>query len=323
VRPARAAAALLGAALVSCGGVAPAPTPPRGEAPPAAGRLAPGAHRIEIPGAVISIHVAGTGPLCLALPGGPGIDAAYLRSPAERHLTLIYVDPVGTGASSRLPEPAGYGRARAVADLEKLRAALGLERVCLLGHSHGGTIALLYALAHPARVSRLILYDTTARVDDELRERAWAELERRRDASWYADVRAGFAEPVETDDDATRAMLKTAPAYFFDWDARAAEHAAALGRSRVTAAAMKAEAGAAPVDLRRDLGRIRAPTLVLVGRHDFVCSLPFARELATGIPGARLVVFARSGHFAHLEEPEAFAAAISAFVAGRGPRPAL
>jgi hypothetical protein len=106
-------------ALAACGG--PAAPPPAPAVPVAGDRLAAGDHLAELDGATLAYHVAGTGPVCLALPGGPGIDSAYLRSAAERHLTLVYIDPVGTGGSARLPDPGGYTRARYAADLERLR----------------------------------------------------------------------------------------------------------------------------------------------------------------------------------------------------------
>jgi pimeloyl-ACP methyl ester carboxylesterase len=293
------------AVLAACGG------PPR-PAVPSGSPLALGDHVAVLDGAELSYHVAGSGPPCLAVPGGPGIDSAYLRSPAERHLTMVYVDPAGTGGSARLADASGYTRARQVADLERLRAHLGLERPCLLGHSHGGMVVLLYALAHPDRVGRLILYATTARVDADWQRAARERLAARRGAPWFADVTAAFADraAVRTDEEATRAVLRTAPAYFFEWRE---QHRAALGRSRAHAAPLLA-ADPGPSDLRPELGKIAAPALILAGRHDFVCAPPFSEELAAGIRGSRLTVFERSGHFAHLEEPEAFARAIAGFL---------
>jgi proline iminopeptidase len=59
-------------------------------------------------------------------------------------------------------------------------------------------------------------------------------------------------------------------------------------------------------DLRGALGRIAAPTLVVSGRHDWVCSPAASRALARGIPGARLVEIADVGHFSFSEEPAEF-----------------
>jgi proline iminopeptidase len=68
------------------------------------------------------------------------------------------------------------------------------------------------------------------------------------------------------------------------------------------------------LDFRTRLGEVRAPTLVLAGRHDPQMPPACAAELAAGIPGAQLVVFERSGHYPFVEEPESFWAAVGAFL---------
>ncbi|WP_055489081.1 hypothetical protein [Streptomyces sp. TP-A0356] len=82
--------------------------------PPVSGRLAEGVHTLGVGGTVVRYHVHGTGPVCVAHLGGPGIAWEYLRAPAlERFLTMVYVEPAGTGGSGRLANhPHGYTRAR-------------------------------------------------------------------------------------------------------------------------------------------------------------------------------------------------------------------
>ena len=70
-------------------------------------------------------------------------------------------------------------------------------------------------------------------------------------------------------------------------------------------------------DVRGELGRIQVPTLVLVGRKDFVCSVRFANALHVGIPGSRLVVLEKSGHMSYVEEPDRFFRVVDDFLAGR------
>jgi pimeloyl-ACP methyl ester carboxylesterase len=61
-------------------------------------------HTVEIEGVRQAYEVAGSGPICVVHSGGPGINAGYLRMPSlERHLTMIYLDPIGTGRSGFLP----------------------------------------------------------------------------------------------------------------------------------------------------------------------------------------------------------------------------
>jgi pimeloyl-ACP methyl ester carboxylesterase len=87
------------------------------------------------------------------------------------------------------------------------------------------------------------------------------------------------------------------------------------------------------LDSRARLGAVRAPALVLAGRCDPQLPPDCAQELARGLPNAHLVVFARSGHYPFVEEPDAFWASIDRFLveheddagsasSGAGDRPA-
>ena len=68
-------------------------------------------------------------------------------------------------------------------------------------------------------------------------------------------------------------------------------------------------------DLRPELGRITAPTLVLAGRHDWICPPRFSEEIHRLIPDSQLDVFEHSSHSLRVDEPERLNAAILAFAA--------
>jgi proline iminopeptidase len=107
-------------------------------------------------------HVYGSGPICLAVPGGPGVAWDSLRTPAlEECLTMVYVEPLGTGGSQRLAShPHGYTRERYTQSLTGLLDRLALPRVFMLGHSHGGFVSQHFALRHPDRLHGLVLYES-------------------------------------------------------------------------------------------------------------------------------------------------------------------
>jgi len=67
-------------------------------------------------------------------------------------------------------------------------------------------------------------------------------------------------------------------------------------------------------DVRAQVKKLAVPTAVLHGRHDELFPLPNGEVLAKQIPEAKLVVFEESGHSPHLEEPEAFNAALAEFL---------
>src|SRR6476619_5519639 len=98
-------------------------------------------------GRTLAWHERGSGPPLLCHPGGPGGAAGYFGElpglAAKR--TLVLLDPRGTGDSDRPADASAYDLSDYVADVEALRAHLGLQRVDLLGHSHGGFVAMAWA----------------------------------------------------------------------------------------------------------------------------------------------------------------------------------
>src|SRR6266581_8476411 len=82
------------------------PAPTAGE-PRATPLLAEGDHTVNAGGLALAYHVHGRGPYCIVHPGGPGLDWSYDRMPPlEARLTLIYLEPVGSGASAKLASAA-------------------------------------------------------------------------------------------------------------------------------------------------------------------------------------------------------------------------
>ena len=278
--------------------------------------LAPGAHTFTVDGVRQVYHVAGTGPVCVAHPGGPGIEWAYLRTPSlEAHFTMVYVEPVGTGASGQLDDPSEYRLDRYVRFLHAIVAHLGEGRVYLLGHSHGGFVVQRYALAYPDRVAGLALYDTSPVTGAEFWAEAMAGLaaypQRHPDRPEAAEVPAAFAQiGAATDDESLVAALRAAlPAYFADFWGRQDEFAEFQAAVRIWSGPAGAQ-DPTPFDVRDNFGEITAPAVVIVGAHDFICGPRFAEQLHAGLPDSRLVVLEHSGHFAHIEQPAEFTAAV-------------
>jgi proline iminopeptidase len=71
---------------------------------------------------------------------------------------------------------------------------------------------------------------------------------------------------------------------------------------------------AIPTDQTKSLDAIKAKTLILVGRHDFICPVALSERLHEGIPDSSLVIFEKSGHFPWLEETPAFFAELERFL---------
>jgi len=74
-------------------------------------------------------------------------------------------------------------------------------------------------------------------------------------------------------------------------------------------------AALAELDLRPELAQVKVPVLVLVGEHDEATPPPMSRELAAGLPNARLKIIAGCAHVPQLQSPEVFLDAIGDFLA--------
>ncbi|MEH1165306.1 alpha/beta hydrolase [Micromonospora sp. CPCC 205539] len=278
--------------------------------------LAPGTHEFTIGGVAQVYHVAGAGPVCVVHSGGPGIEWAYLRMPSlEEHFTMVYVEPVGTGASGRLENAADYRLDTYVRFLHAVVDHLGTPRVYLLGHSHGGFVVQRYALAHPDRIAGLALYDTSPVTGAEFWAEAMAGLtaypQRHPDRPEAAAIPAAFQQAVTaTDDESLSAGLRTAlPVYFADFWGHQAEFAPLQAAVRAWAAPAGAQ-DPTPFDVRSDLGEITVPAVVIVGAHDFICGPRWAEQLHAGLKDSRLVVLEHSGHFGHVEQTAEFTEAV-------------
>ncbi|WP_239063323.1 alpha/beta hydrolase [Streptomyces sp. SID13031] len=288
--------------------------------------LATGTHTIELNGITQRYHVHGTGPVCVAHSGGPGVFWEYLRMPqAEEHLTMVYVEPIGTGGSGRLAShPNGYTRDRYAEALDGLLDHFGTGPVYLLGHSHGGFVVQRYALKHPERLAGIILYDSAPLTGPE----HGAEL--MRNVETFLARNAGNPDlpevlgtlksisAISTDEGMTAALAGIIPLYVADYWNRQDEFVPLRAQVSGTYISGVDEHGVPDlIDDRGVLGSISLPTLVIVGRYDPICGLRWAEELHKLIPGSELAILEHSGHFGHLEEPENFARALERFTRSR------
>jgi pimeloyl-ACP methyl ester carboxylesterase len=203
---------------------------------------------------------------------------------------VVAVDLPGHGASE------GRGLASVAAYAEWVVSfldATGLDRVVLGGHSMGGAIAQLVALASPGRLRGLVLVGTGTRLRVLPRLVALLRADPPAGRSLVASLAYSPATPPGHVIQAERGLAETTPAVTLgDY--------VACDRFDVTA----------------DVHRIAVPTLVVVGRDDRLTPPKHAAHLAAAIRGARLVEVEHAGHFVQLEQPEATNAAVGDFLAG-------
>jgi pimeloyl-ACP methyl ester carboxylesterase len=201
---------------------------------------------------------------------------------------VITWDLRGHGRSASPRDPARYSQALSVADMAAILDASGIARAAIGGLSLGGYLSLAFHDTHPERVAALLLCDTGPgfrQADGRARWNAFAEAR---------------AEAFERDG---LAALTTSP------EVRVGPH-------DPIGLAMAARGILTQHDARilESLPSIRVPTLVVVGEHD-TPFLAAADYMAGKIPSATKCVIGDAGHAANIDQPEAFDAAVTAFLA--------
>jgi pimeloyl-ACP methyl ester carboxylesterase len=139
-------------------------------------------------GRTLAWHESGSGPPLLCHPGGPGSSSAYFGDlsdlAAER--TLLLLDPRGTGASDPPADPSAYDLEDYAADIEAVRGHLGIERLDLLGHSHGGFVAMTWAARYADHVRKLVLASTAPRFTAAIRQARMERVASHEDEPYFA-----------------------------------------------------------------------------------------------------------------------------------------
>jgi 3-oxoadipate enol-lactonase len=202
---------------------------------------------------------------------------------AERYRVVSY-DTRGHGAS---PAPAGpYTLDDLVDDVLALLDRVGAERAHVVGLSLGGMTALRLAAREPQRVHRLAVLCSSAKTEPQ------GFLDR------AAAVRADGTAPIA---EAVVSRWLTPPYAAGHPDLVARLQAMIVGcDDEGYAACAEVVAG---VDLRDDLGRITAPTLVVSGAEDQALPPAHQQAIADGIGGAELLTVSPGAHLANLEQP--------------------
>lgn len=257
---------------------------------------------------------AGTTTPVIVANGGPGLSHVYMlqndvwtrRLAHDRQ--IVFYDQRGTGKSKQVKPDAAWGMDAQVADLEAVRAKFGFSKFDLVGDSYGGLLAMAYAAAHPEHVEKLILSDSAAP--------AWKDIVRVL-PDVFPDVLEQIAarEKNASGADAADQRIRDHFLMLFYSEANRDAYLAGvkdLGSSpQVSAAVQKATR---TLDLTAELPKFKFPTLVITGRYDMNVTPITAWNIYKAIPGAKFVVFEKSGHLPAYEEPDKYVQVVGAFL---------
>jgi len=269
----------------------------------------------------------GSGPTLVCHGGGPGFSSLYLGNLGGLgdRLELVLLDPRGTGGSDRPARPRAYAIQDYVDDVEELRPHPRLERIHLFGHSHGGIVAMAYAAQHPDRLERLILASTLARWAPGQEEAMEEAIASHAGESWYADAKAALeaeqAGDFATDDEMTELGLREFPFYFNRYGKEERAYVDTLRGDTPNADTLRFfnQEIFPTFDLRPELEKITAPTLVITGADDFITGPPSAAETRQGLAEASKGIIPAGGHFAFVGPRGASGGAASRFRGVRRP----
>ncbi|MBR8639904.1 alpha/beta hydrolase [Streptomyces tuirus] len=268
-------------------------------------------------GTGLACHVRGEGEPLVVLPGGPMRATAYLGNLGglDAHHRLLLLDLRGTGQSEVPADPATYRCDRLVDDVEALRCHLGLERMDVLAHSAGGSLAMLYAARYPDRVGRLALITATpwalglpATAEDRLTA---ARL--RASEPWFADAFPAFEAWLSGTGDFDPVFV---PFFYGRWDDTARAHAGREEDETNDDAADRYGADGAydPDATLSALARFTAPVLVLAGEVDGGPRPGLARRAAEAFPSGEFAMQPGAGHYPWLDDPDWFVGRVAGFL---------
>ncbi len=267
----------------------------------------------------------GSGVPLLLLHGGPGassLGSVQTLAHVQQDRPVYLYDQLGSGRSDRPSHTGLWTVERFVAELAQVRAALGLERVHLLGHSWGSMLATSYLLTEPEGVESVVLSSPC------LDARRWA----RDQLTWLAemphDVRQTI-ERAEAEGSTDSAAYQEATLHFYrrhlcrldPWPAYVVEGVADInhevyghmwGASEFTVSGTLQD-----FDVTGRLAELHLPALFVCGEYD-EARPETVREQAALLPGARFEVIDDASHMTSIEAPDVYWRTVREFLAGTG-----
>ncbi|SVA40339.1 uncharacterized protein METZ01_LOCUS93193, partial [marine metagenome] len=197
-------------------------------------------------------------------------------------------------------DPTAYSEDHQVEDLYRLLQRLGIEQAHIHGLSMGGTLTLGFAIAHPEMCRSLVIASAGAGSDPDDRERlvaSWQALSESMVSEGMEKFADGYARGAERVQ-----FLRKDPVGWAKFHAGLAAHSVQGSSLTFRGVQMKRPT---IYQLRNELQKITAPTLVLIGDEDSPCVEP-AVFMKRNIPSCGLAVFPQAGHTINLEEPDLY-----------------
>ena len=225
----------------------------------------------------------------------------FIPSLSENNM-LILVDFLDQGRSTTMTE--SYDQALQAEVLLKLLDTLKLDKASIMGVSYGGEVAIKFAIKYGSRVDRLMLFNTTAKTSEWLRDigRGWKRVGATLDGQAYYDI--------------TIPVIYSSGFYKreYDWIKAREKKIVPLFSDPQFQGRMKRLVDSSDFhDCVAGLNKIKCPTLVVSCTEDTLIPKPEQDVLVKNIEGAQYIIIPDSGHASMYEKPLLFASLVLGF----------
>jgi pimeloyl-ACP methyl ester carboxylesterase len=264
-------------------------------------------------------EIAEGAPVLLLIHGMAGSSATWRESAPllTREHTVIAPDLLGHGASAKPRHD--YSLGAFASGLRDLLVALRVPKATIVGQSLGGGIAMQFAYQHPDRCDRLVLVNSGGLGPDV----SWILRALTLPGVEYA-MPVLFPSFVRDAGDAVRRKLGAfgvrAPHVEEEWRGYASLTDPETRQAFVKTLRAVIDLGGQSVSAHDRLYLAELlPTLIVWGERDKIIPVSHAHDAHAAMPGSELVIFERSGHFPHVEEPQRFAEVLLDFLGRNAP----
>lgn len=279
---------------------------------------------VDINSNQLNVEVMGPegAPVMIVHHGAPGLGS--MAEPkrsfgpfADRYRVVVF-DARGSGQSEGNPP---FTHEQWAADVDALREWVGAEEIIMAGGSYGGFISMEYAIRYPGRVRALILRDTSPDNSNEELSRANALSSTRvnLDLDKFYRIMDG---KTYSNEDLKECWAEILPLYDHDYDPSVVSTRVEETQYRYETHNWAFTQNMPHYDLKSLLPTIVCPTLITVGRHDWITPVSCSETIDALIPNSQLVVFEKSGHSPQTEEAELFQKVVREFLGALPERPA-
>jgi pimeloyl-ACP methyl ester carboxylesterase len=279
---------------------------------------------VDVKDPPLRVHVldAGQGEPVLFVHGGNSVGIGWLPliERLQDKVRVLAPDRPGCGLTTQFDYQGVDLRAHGAAFIAGTLDALGIERASIIGNSMGGYFAMVFALAHPDRVAKLVLLGEPAGSAENVSRFHKLVGTRGINTILYSTVLRPPRDAAAQRESIARGQLVTDPSRISEPMLACMAEGAQLPGAVVAWITMVervfdppgsgifARGVKATRALRPELKNLRAPTLFLWGDRDPFGSPELGREMAAMMPDAKVVVVADAGHLPWFDQPDFCAA---------------